>query len=355
MRHTLTILIAIFTLTSAARADYVQVRRPVTIKAQPEGDATILARPPVGTNLVLIEPGRFNGYYHIRIPPNLGTSATEGFVFGNRVRGFPGDPPPVEEPGPVTVTSEVVYQGIPINDFPEFEITVLDKGNFVVGYSEDFMNPAWVFYRIGPIADYRSFPSPGFSIDRDTESRVRHRDYTNSGFDRGHMAPKFAMGSRFGAEGARSTFIMSNVCPQFHSFNDGQWGDLEEWIAGRKPPRATPENFIRGWADEFEEVWVVVGPLFEEERDPLSSGVPVPSGFFCIVIDEQENGQPRSLAFIMPHVNQRVDDLTGFLTTIDDIEARAGLNFFHLLQDQVENAMERTRGEALWPLPVAPN
>ncbi len=53
-----------------------------------------------------------------------------------------------------------------------------------------------------------------------------------------------------------------------------------------------------GRADEFEEVWVVVGPLFEEERDPLDSGIPVPSGFFYIVVDEQENGQPRALAFI---------------------------------------------------------
>ena len=115
---------------------------------------------------------------------------------------------------------------------------------------------------------------------------------------------------------------MSNVAPQFHSLNDGQWGDLEEWIAGRKPPNATAQNFIRGWADEFEEVWVVVGPLFEEERDPLDSGIPVPSGFFCIVVDEQDNGQPRALAFIMPHVDQRVDDLAGFLTTVDEIERR---------------------------------
>ena len=34
----------------------------------------------------------------------------------------------------------------------------------------------------------------------------------------------------------------------------------------------------------------------EDERDPLDSGIPVPSGFFCIVVDEQENGRPRPLA-----------------------------------------------------------
>ncbi len=355
MRRPFVLLIAIFLVATAVMADFVEVRRSVTIRAQPNGTATILARPPVGTNLRLVEPGQTNGYYHVRIPPGLGTNATEGFVFRNRVRGFPGDLPEPVVTATAAVASEVVYQGIPINDFPQFPITVLNKGHFVVGYAEDFLNPAWVFHRIGRAIDFRSFPRPGFRIDGDTQSRVRTQDYTNSGFDRGHMAPNFAMGSRFGAEGARSTFVMSNVVPQVHSLNDGQWGDLEEWIAGRKPPNATAQNFIRGWADEFEEVWVVVGPLFEEERDPLDSGIPVPSGFFCIVVDEQENGQPRALAFIMPHVDQRVDELTGFLTTVDDIEIRTGLDFFHLLPNSVETAMERNRATELWPLPVPPN
>ena len=62
-----------------------------------------------------------------------------------------------------------------------------------------------------------------------------------------------------------------------------------------------------------------------------------------------------SLAFIMPHVDWRVDDLTEFLTTIDEIESQAGLDFFHLLPDTVQNEMERTAGAELWPLPVAPN
>ncbi|MCP4246086.1 MAG: DNA/RNA non-specific endonuclease [bacterium] len=355
MRRAFVLLIAIFTLAGDAIADYVEVRRSVTIKAQPEGGAAILARPPVGTHLALIEPGQTNGYYHVRIPAGLGAHVTEGFVFRNRVRGFPGDPPGTEPTSTTTATSDVVYRGIPGNEFPEFPITVLDKGHFVVGYSEDFLNPAWVFYRIGPAVDFRSFPRPGFRIDRDTESQVRTQDYTHSGFDRGHMAPNFAMGSRFGPGGARSTFVMSNVSPQFHSFNDGQWGDLEEWIAGRKPPNATAENFIRGWADQLEEVWVVVGPLFDEERDPLDSGVPVPSGFFCIVVDELENGQPRALAFIMPHLDQRVDELTGFLTTVDEVERRGGLDFFPLLPNSVEDAMELTPATELWPLPVAPN
>ena len=355
VRRVFVLLIAIFAATGGVRADFVEVRRSVTIKSRPEGDATILARPPVGTHLVLIEPGQTNGYYHIRIPAELGADAEEGFVYRNRVRGFPGDPPGAEPTEAPPVTSEVVFHGIPVNEWPEDAITVLDKEHFVVGYMEDLLNPAWVFYRIGPIVEFESFRRPGFRIDGDTEARVRTGDYTRSGFDRGHMAPNFALGSRFGQEGSRSTFVMSNVSPQFHSFNDGQWGDLEEWIAGRKPRNATPENFIQGWADAFGEVWVVVGPLFEEDRDALESGVPVPSSFFCIVVDEQDNGPPRALAFIMPHVDERVRELTGFLTTVDEVERRAGLDFFPDLPNSVQDTMESALAEQLWPLPVAPN
>ncbi len=357
MRSRFVCAFAISVSVGIARADYVEVRRALTIRAEPSAAAIPLATPAVGTRLVLLEREQVNGYYHVRIPSELGSNAAEGYVFRNRVRGFPGDPPgttTIASSGePTAIASAVVYGGIPRNQFPEFPITVLDKGRYVVGYCEDFLNPAWVFYHVGAAVEFESFPRPPrFATDRETNAQVNHDAYTNSGFDRGHMAPNFALGSRFGAQGARSTFVMSNICPQFHTLNDGQWGDLEEWIAGRKVSNG---NFISGWADTFGGVWVVVGPLFDADREPLESGVPVPNAFFCIVVDEQDSGQPRSLAFIMPHVDQRVDSLDGFLTTIDEIEQRSGLDFFGQLSDGIENELERTRAQSIWTLPVAPN
>lgn len=251
------------------------------------------------------------------------------------------------------VSLHVIYQGLPVNKSPEFPIKILDKRFYVIGYSEDFRNPAWVCYRIGAANDLTKHKRPTrFATDKETDARVSHDDYTNSGFDRGHMAPNFALGSRFGAIGAKSTFVMSNICPQFHDFNDGQWGDLEEWIAGKK--MKDDEDFIKGWADEYGEVWVVVGPLLDEEREPLVSGVAVPNAFFCIVIDEDRE-KPRALAFIMEHEDQRTDELSGFLTSIDEIERRVGFDFFPDLPDAVEQKLESTSAKLLWPLPRPPN
>jgi hypothetical protein len=128
-------------LTSWARADYVEVRRTATIKSGASGDADIRARPPIGTHLPLVEPVQTNGYYHVVIPPALGATEDDGFIYRSLVRGFPGDPPGNGTTTPVAVLSGAVYRGIPINEFPEFAITVLDKGSFVVGYWTTFGTP----------------------------------------------------------------------------------------------------------------------------------------------------------------------------------------------------------------------
>jgi endonuclease G len=246
------------------------------------------------------------------------------------------------------------YAGSPVPS-PELEITRLDKCFFVVGYCEARRNPAWVGFRLGPAADLTAYPSKRFVIDQDTVARVSHDDYTHSGFDRGHMAPRFAISSRYGLAGNDATFIMSNVCPQFHSLNDGHWGDLEEWIAGKKKG----EEFLPGWADFYGEVWVTVGPIFDDHRDPLPAGVPVPSAFYCIVLDEEPGADggasPRAIAFIMEHLDVREDDLTQFLTTIDEVERRTGLDFFSDLPDDLEESLESRGQPGLWALPQPPN
>jgi endonuclease G len=243
------------------------------------------------------------------------------------------------------------YGGDPAAVGADRAITLLDKSFFRIGYDEDRANPAWVCYAIGPATDLTAYPTKRFLKDTDTAAGVVHDDCTNSGFDRGHMAPRFAISSRHGKPGNDATFIMSNVCPQFHDLNDGHWGDLEEWIAGAK----RGSRFLPGWADEYQRAWVIVGPIFEGDRPTLpDTAVQVPSGFYGIVVDEHE-GEPRVLAFIMPHVDAREPELVPFLRTVREIETVTGLDFLSGLPDAVENVVETSQATALWPLPEAPN
>ena len=100
----------------------------------------------------------------------------------------------------------------------------------------------------------------------DTLVYVRHSDFTNSGYQRGHMCPA--------ADRSRSTalmwgtFLLSNIAPQVPSLNTGAWKASEE--------------FCRKMALRHDSVSVLVVPVFIN-RDTTYIGrnrLAVPHGFF---------------------------------------------------------------------------
>lgn len=173
-----------------------------------------------------------------------------------------------------------------------------------------------------------------FAVDTRTQARVGHDMYTGSGYDRGHMAPNYAIGVCYGAEAQRQTFLMSNVCPQDPALNRGLWAAFEQTIA-------------RKYTAAFEEIWVVVGPIFDEERMCFPSGVEIPDAFFMIVVDVLD-GTPRFLAFVVPNVTPVGKDAVAFLASVDEVERLSGFDFFWELDDAVEDALESVVPSTLW-------
>ncbi len=256
----------------------------------------------------------------------------------------PGDDPapPADEPSDAPLAGEFVYAGTPVG---RPELRILENIAFLVGYDEDRRNPAWVAYRLPGEIRFTEHKRPsGFRVDDRTEARVRHEDYTNTGFDRGHMAPSYAIYSRFGKEAQLETFLMSNICPQTPNLNRGRWGQLEGRISGHRPDAPS-------WSRDCGEVWLLLGPIYAEDRDRLPSGVAMPSHYFMIVLDEEEGtGNPRALAFILPNAERVDGDLEDYLTSIDEIELHTGIDFFWALDDAVEGPLEMNTSEQLWPL-----
>ncbi|MCP4591586.1 MAG: MBL fold metallo-hydrolase [bacterium] len=70
-----------------ARADYVEVRRPATVKAAPHRDALVLRRVSRGDLLALAASIQDNGYYAVTLPEGGGT----GWVYRTLVRRHPGN------------------------------------------------------------------------------------------------------------------------------------------------------------------------------------------------------------------------------------------------------------------------
>ena len=115
-------------------------------------------------------------------------------------------------------------------------------------------------------------PSASFTQNRDGgvlqqllqehgHSLPRHADYTNSGYDRGHMAPNADFNDTF--ENALMTFFIANVWPQTPQVN------RVEWLAA--------ENETRRLASEYLIVRVVI--IVDEFSDNRVHDIHVPLSF----------------------------------------------------------------------------
>lgn len=229
-----------------------------------------------------------------------------------------------------------VYGGVPQLLGSVTTIRVLKNTGYVAGYSETWENPMWVAYRVADLE--RVAPAPTrperFETDLRTLARVSPSAYTNSGYDRGHLAPNYAIATRYGETAQRETFLMSNITPQRHALNAGLWKEMEMKIATSYPGR-------------FGEVWVLAGPVFGARPARLPNGTAVPEGFFMIVVDESD-GRIRSQAFCFPQETPAEVELNRFLVSIDEVERRTGLDFFGELEDSAEVALEAMRAQAVW-------
>lgn len=112
---------------------------------------------------------------------------------------------------------------------------LLHKDYFALSYNEKNGTPNWVSWCLK--ADdmgkekrtqltFHADISPEFKRVNPPFKPVHPDDYTNSGFDRGHMCP-FA--DRSGTQtAAQSTFVMTNIIPQAPACNREAWAHLEE-------------------------------------------------------------------------------------------------------------------------------
>jgi endonuclease G len=354
------LLIATVALASgpAARADYLEVRRPALLKSGPSRSSETRLRLQPQVHLQLLRTQQRSGYYSAEDP----VSGTRGWVYRTFVRRYPGELPVREaEPddgeddggagraasGPADAAFEdyrpydpngrwYVYGGLPkVTTYPH-QVQVLRNTGYVVGHCDTRENPAWTCYRAYAF-DHEATPArpSRFKVDERTASRVNHDDYTNTGYARGHMAPNYAIFQCYGRTAQLETFLTSNICPQFQRFNGGVWESLEEIVAD-------------GYAYEYGEVWVIAGPIYDNEPELLPAQTEIPDAFFMIVVDE-DAGVPRALAFRFEHTNTSGGRPEDGLTTVDTIEAEAGFDFLSELPDQLENQLEAGRATQVWP------
>ncbi|AHJ11845.1 DNA/RNA non-specific endonuclease [Sulfurospirillum multivorans] len=232
------------------------------------------------------------------------------------------------------------FQGIPTAATQNASYTRIFRNRaYMVGYSDLKGNPLWVVYQLTLAkenAPHLKRPD-GFHADWRNVGLITSSDYTNSGYDRGHMAPNHAISILYGKEAQYETFLMTNITPQKPSLNQKLWQQLEE-------------KELEMFAPKFKALWIYTGPLFDAKVTRLKSSyfVEIPDAFYKMYVGIEEDGTLRALAFILPQNAKATDRLEKYAVSIDEVERRSGFDFLHELEDEIEEALEKKVDVKAW-------
>lgn len=216
-----------------------------------------------------------------------------------------------------SVSSSLKYQPARATNRSE---QIIIREAYTLSYNKDWVNCNWVYWKLTRDHCYGNVKRNGHKFVEDNEVsgyKATHQDYIQSGYDRGHMCP--AGDNQWSGKAMSQTFILSNICPQDHNLNTGDWNDLEQ--------------ACRLWAKTYGEVYIVCGPIYNGNRvtKRIGGNVGVPDAFFKCVV--RAAGDPAGLGFIYNNVGKH-HEMDSYVCSIDEVEKRTGLDFFKGLPDE---------------------
>ncbi len=163
--------------------------------------------------------------------------------------------------------------------------------------------------------------------------RVSHGDYTNSGYDRGHMTPS---GDRTATEDDNiATFLLTNVVPQAPENNRGIWVQLEE--------------HTRRLVREGNEVYIVAG--VHGSLGTLADGrLTIPASVWKVLLvlpaapgdDAARVTEATEVIAVWTPNDASVggSEWEDYRTSVRCIEERTGLDFFAAVRPTVQALLE---------------
>ncbi len=202
----------------------------------------------------------------------------------------------------------------------------LTRTGYLSQYDPESRLPIWVAWHLTDDHITGPYKREGVKFHEDEDvptPRATDADYRSSGYDRGHMCP--SGDNKWSQAAQEESFLFTNICPQIHNLNAGDWNELE--------------NKCRVWAETYGDVYIVCGPVFLNRKHKTigQNKVVVPEAFFKVVL--RTGDEPKAIGFIYRN-EKRNSPMSSYVNTIDDVERITGLDFFSALPDKVESAVE---------------
>jgi endonuclease G len=190
---------------------------------------------------------------------------------------------------------------------------LVTRSQFAASWNAGKRTANWVAWRLRA-SDIGSVPRSNFHADPQIPT-PSPSNYTNSGYDRGHLCPS---GDRTNTTANNfAVFTMLNIIPQAPDNNQGPWERLE--------------SHTRSLAQAGREVYIIVGGVGSKDG---FNGINIPASTWKFVVALQPvrtypavSGST-TIAVLMPN-NQgiRSNPWQTYQTTVSNIQSRTGYNF----------------------------
>lgn len=206
---------------------------------------------------------------------------------------------------------------------------------YEIGYNTKYHLPAWTLYSLSKEHLKLTNLERKGSFKKDpllNSEQANDKDYVSTGLDKGHMVPCEDMS--FSETAMKETFYYSNCVPQTTELNRGEWRSLEE--------------LCRHWANDYNEVIVVSGPVLEKNLNHIGEHqIPFPKSCYKIVLRHSDQ-KYKAIAFLLPNSTSTLNTLPEYICSVDSVEKITGLNFFADLPDNLEEQFETASVKSDW-------
>ncbi len=213
---------------------------------------------------------------------------------------------------------------------------IIEHTGFTISYNTDWNLPNWAAYELTSLeTNGENSRTNKFLPDPLVKGKkVVTTDYSNSGYDRGHMVPAGDM--KWSEQAMKECFYMTNMCPQLHNINSGDWKDLEE--------------LARDWAVVYGNIYIACGPIVTDTTKTIGKQqkIVVPQQFYKVFLRQKDN-EWTAIGFVMDN-KAGSKPLMTYLKTVDEIEQITQIDFFPNLPDDIENIVEANINLEHWSM-----
>ncbi|WP_026903397.1 DNA/RNA non-specific endonuclease [Pedobacter glucosidilyticus] len=210
---------------------------------------------------------------------------------------------------------------------------VIRHSGFSLSYNETHEQANWVAYELTKEKTVKLYNRTDKFIEdpKVKTGTAQSKDYTSSGYDRGHLAPAADMG--WSATAMAESFYYSNMSPQNPGFNRGIWKKLEE--------------LVRTWAVENEALYIATGPVLNGSLPSIGvNKVSVPKYYYKVILD-YNLPDIKGIGFILENKSS-TQPLQYYAVSVDSVEKFTGIDFFFALPNEQEEVIEKTLCLPCW-------